>query len=317
MKQTNDYNLEQNIRIPNLFIVGAAKAGTTSLWYLLKQHPNVFMVENELYKEPGYFSELYGITDKYKYLSLFSKASSEKYVGEASHAYLTDPISAQRIYEFNPNSKIIIMLRHPVLRAYSLYNWMIQEGYEYARTFEVALRKEEKRNNQIIPNFFEPVYYHNYMYFSSGLYSTQIQRYINLFKDNVFIGLFEDFVENPLSFVSELSSFLEINIESKFTSANLQPQNPSNKILHPWLSFFTRKFISSINKINFFGRNEYKTKYERDFLLNFVTLNKKPETIKLETYQHLLSLYEEEYIILESQFKLNLEQWRKIDKKIN
>jgi hypothetical protein len=80
----------------------------------------------------------------------------------------------------------------------------------------------------------------------------------------------------------------------------------------PWLSFLTRKVIGIVNKTNIF---EYKNKYERDLLLEIVTLNKKPEPIKLETYKYLLSRYKEEYRMLEFHFKLNLEQWKKIDKK--
>ncbi len=306
---------EKAIRLPNLFIVGAAKSGTTSLWHLLKQHPSVFMPEDELYKEPGYLSDLYGIKDRDKYLSIFSKASHEKYVGEATNAYLTDPNSARRIYEFNPNSKIIIMLRHPVMRAYSLYNWMVQEGYEYARTFEAALLKEEKRKNKKIPNFFEPVYYHNYMYFRSGLYHSQIERYVNLFGHNVFIGLFEQFVENEFFLLKKITHFL--NIDEDVILCNEKHKNSSQKVLSPVLSFMTRKamgyFYKIAIKINFL--DEHTSKTQRDFFLKYFTLNQKPESIKLDTYKYLLNLYQEEYKKLEHDFGLNLDYWKKIDKK--
>lgn len=303
------------IRTPNLFIVGAAKSGTTSLWHILKQHPDVFMPEDELYKEPGFFSDLYGIKDRDKYLSIFSKASHEKYVGEATNAYLTDPNSARRIYEFNPDSKIIIMLRHPVMRAYSLYNWMAQEGYEYARTFEAALSKEEKRKTKKIPNFFEPAYYHNYMYFSSGLYHSQIERYINLFGNNVFIGLFEQFVENELFVLKKISHFLGIDEDA--IVCNEKHKNSSQKVLNPFLIFMTRKtmgyFYRMAIKAGFL--DEHSSKTQRDFFLKYFTSNHKPESINPDTYKHLLNFYQEEYKKLENDFGLNLDYWKEIDKK--
>jgi len=65
-----------------------------------------------------------------EYLALFKEANANhSLVGEASMAYLTGPSSAQEIHDFNPDAKIIIILRNPVDRAYSLYNWMVQEGY--------------------------------------------------------------------------------------------------------------------------------------------------------------------------------------------
>lgn len=306
---------ENIVRVPNLFIVGASKSGTTSLWYLLRQHPDVFIPEDELYKEPGYLSDLYGMTDQDKYLSLFAKASCEKYVGEATTAYLTDPNSAQRIYEFNPDSKIIIMLRHPVMRAYSLYNWMVQEGYEYAGTFEDALLKEDKRKHRKIPNFFEPSHYYNYMYYSSGLYHVQIERYVNIFGKNVFIGLFEDFIKDEVEFLKQLSNFLGINCYIMIDKS--QPQNTSRKVINPSCLLITRKLISNLQRlaIKLKLSEPYKSKSKRDFYLKYFTMSQKPDPVNLQTYKYLLNQYREEYEILENNFSLNLEAWRKIDDK--
>ncbi|MFB2918690.1 sulfotransferase domain-containing protein [Aerosakkonema funiforme] len=309
--------MEKNPRLPNLFICGAAKAGTSSLWYILGQHPDIFMPEDELVKEPCYFSNLVGITDEKEYLNIFTKADNQKYIGEASTAYLTDPASPQRLYDFNPNAKIIIMLRNPIQRAYSLYNWMIQDGYEYARTFEEALAKEQQRRNQKIPNFFEPQYYYNYMYFSSGLYYEQVNRYLELFGHNVFIGLFEDFIKDPKEFLNQLWQFLEIK-----PCDNLQEEakNPSRKVVHTYISFAMRritKFKDSVSR--YLDRNYqiklYNTKEGRDFLLKLVTTKQKPNPIKPDTYKRLREKYKDEYEKIESNLKLNLDAWRKIDEK--
>ncbi len=81
------HNVSKRARIdkqPNFFIVGAAKAGTTSLWKLLKKHPNIFMPEDELYKEPAFFSDIRPMSFQ-QYLDIFSSASSsDLLIGEAS-----------------------------------------------------------------------------------------------------------------------------------------------------------------------------------------------------------------------------------------
>lgn len=112
-------------------------------------------------KEPAFFCSTYGLSDPQEYEQIFSKVTQEKIIGEASHAYLTSPESPALIKASIPHARFVIVLRNPVDRAYSLYHWMTRAGEEYASTFESALDLE---------------YFHNYMYYSSGLYSLQITR---------------------------------------------------------------------------------------------------------------------------------------------
>ena len=113
--------------LPTFFIVGAPKAGTTSLYHYLEEHPEVYMSP---IKETNFFSskqmqeqELYydatPIQSKNQYLELFKDVSQEKQVGEASVSYLYYTGVAKKILEFNPKAKIVIMLRNPVDRAFS------------------------------------------------------------------------------------------------------------------------------------------------------------------------------------------------------
>ena len=86
--------------LPNFFIVGAAKAGTSSLWTYLKDHPEVFMPKSNLHKEPAFFCDIYGIKSLERYKQLFASATSKnKRIGEASTAYLACPESAGHIYK--------------------------------------------------------------------------------------------------------------------------------------------------------------------------------------------------------------------------
>lgn len=200
-------------RKPNLFIVGAARSGTTSLWYYLKSHPEVYMPQDLIQKEPAYFSKLKQTRFKEweEYIKIFNQANNNhSWVGEASTAYLTDPGSASRIYKYNPEVKIIIILRNPADRAYSLYNWMVQCGYEYVESFENALYLENYRKQIKTPNYYEPEYYYNYLYFHSGLYYEQVKRYLELFDQNVLILKFEDFTEYFDREMERVCRFLDI-----------------------------------------------------------------------------------------------------------
>jgi len=117
------------MRYPNFYIVGAAKAGTSSLYSYLKDIPGIFMSP---IKEPNYFSRqilpdnhrLKPIRDENKYLNLFKGAKNETILGEASPSYLVDPGAAELIHYYSPHAFILISLRDPVERLFSHYLMM-------------------------------------------------------------------------------------------------------------------------------------------------------------------------------------------------
>ena len=89
---------------PDFFIVGTAKAGTTSLWKFLDENDEVFVIGagNELLKEPSYFSDINKDMSLEDYLHLLCGAGEQhKRVGDVSTSHLPDPNSARRIYEIN------------------------------------------------------------------------------------------------------------------------------------------------------------------------------------------------------------------------
>lgn len=174
-----------------------------------------------------------------------------KWVGDASTAYLTDPECAEKIYDFNPDARVIIMLRNPVDRAYSLYNWMVQEGYEYAASFEKALELERERKQKKIPNYFEPEYFHNYMYFSSGLYYQQVKRYREIFQEKLHLVLFEEFITQLNSCYREICRFLGIEPNPVVDSL----KNESQAVSSPALQFVLRKMTMFYL--------EHKTEFDR------------------------------------------------------
>ncbi len=211
-------------RTPNFFIVGAAKSGTTSLWQYFRQHRDIFMPASPGWKEPSFYCDTYGVASYEFYLSLFKDATTQKRIGEASTTYLSSPESAQKIHDAVPNAKIIILLRNPVDRAYSLYRWMFQHGYETIAGFEDALAAEypaRKDNHEFISGKFYKgsfSYYWDFLYFSSGLYCEQVNRYYRLFpRDQLAVIIFEEFAKDTRRTVRDLYKFLGVD-------ANFDPQ---------------------------------------------------------------------------------------------
>jgi hypothetical protein len=127
-------------RWPNLFLVGAPKAGTTSLWHYLGAHPEVHL---GALKEPHFFTSqkriyVETVKDEVAYLRLFAGARGARYLCDASGSYLHDPSAPESIRRVSPDARIVVSLREPVARAFSSYLHAITFGER--RSFEDALR---------------------------------------------------------------------------------------------------------------------------------------------------------------------------------
>ena len=132
--------------VPNFFIIGAPKSGTTALSQYLKEHPNIFFSR---VKEPHFFdldTSKRLKADLPTYLSLFSEAEPDRHkaVGEGSTGYLFSKVAVSEILKFNPNSKFIVMLRNPVELVQAWHSEMYYEGVENISDFEGAWRLERK-----------------------------------------------------------------------------------------------------------------------------------------------------------------------------
>jgi len=192
------------LRWPDFFIVGAFKAGTTTLYEHLNQTQGISMSD---VKDPNFFcsetvSENYQyvpIRNEQKYLELFNHASENDFVGEASALYLQDPKSAELIHKKNPNAKIVISLRDPVERAYSHYLMFYYNGFE-KNTFRKALEENLKGN-----------FISGGDYFGGGMYFYQVQKYLEIFDhDNVKILIFEEFIKDPKKDSNKILKFLKV-----------------------------------------------------------------------------------------------------------
>ncbi|MBF0274562.1 MAG: sulfotransferase [Nitrospinae bacterium] len=219
-----------NTKKPNFFIVGAPKCGTTALNDYLKQHPNIFIPHK---KELHYFGT--DLDFKYKhfsrnraqYLANFSLAKDEKMLGEASVWYLFSKLAAKEIKDFNPSSKIIVMLRNPVDMLYSQHSQFFFDGNEDIINFEEALEAEEerKKGNKIpkTVGLIEGLFYRETI-----RYAEQVKRYFELFgRENVHIIIFDDFRNDTAAVYKKTLDFLGVDNSFK---AELKVINKYKKI---------------------------------------------------------------------------------------
>ena len=201
---------------PNLFIIGAAKSGTTSLHNYLNQHPNIFMCNPKephflINKEIGVGRIPVGITKKSEYEDLFIEGRDKKYRGESSVMYLMYPeIVIPKIKnKYFANTKIIIMLRNPVERAYSGFHHVKRYNVkENIQDFTEAWKLSEERyfnQKDMTPAS---------RYQELGLYYNQVKLYLKEFQDNLHIIIYDDYKSDFKSEMNKVFDFLEVeNIE--------------------------------------------------------------------------------------------------------
>jgi len=198
------------IHKPNFFILGAGRSGSTYLYALLRQHPDIFLTS---IKEPTFFCKPFQvIKNPIDYYGLYDQVTYEAIRGEASHAYLSNPSTAGILKALFPEARFVVILRNPADRAYSLYHWMRRYGFEYLNSFEAALKAEESRYKSAYFKRHCPQYFFNSLYFRSGLYGKQLSRYFEIFsKDQFYIVKHEDFITDPVNHLKEIFRFLEID----------------------------------------------------------------------------------------------------------
>jgi hypothetical protein len=195
---------------PNFFLVGAAKAGTTSIYAYLSQHPRVFFPK---VKEPHFFTQvraapeqrflIEAVGKRSAYLRLYAGATGNSVIGDASPSYLWHPEVPKRIRTEVPKAKIAIILRDPVERAYSHYLMDYREGVQN-RPFYEALLDDMKRA--------EKGWGISYLYYELGLYAEQVQRYLEAFgPEQVKVLMFDDLRHDPGAVLGELADFLGLD----------------------------------------------------------------------------------------------------------
>jgi hypothetical protein len=202
--------------IPDFLVIGAGKSGTTSLYKYLRQHPEIFM---PVVKEPnfyGYENKTAGdfgadleeiahfnksVTGLASYLDLFKNAAPHQVKGEISNAYMYHDQAPARIKHYNPQMKLIAILRQPAGRLYSRYLHLARENRLPTPNFSDCKDKNSIwwRRNDLI---------------KEGFYFKNLSRYYELFPaQNIKIYLYEELNNNVDQVLKDIFKFLNVNPE--------------------------------------------------------------------------------------------------------
>jgi len=209
---------------PNFFIVGHTRSGTTSLKEELNQHPDIHLYYPESWQKPnGPFGFETDFENEEEFLEVF-KEVKEKRIGQKAGDYLSCPQAAERIKKFNPNAKIMMLLRNPIDVMYSLHSTMLyRETIETIENFDEALKMEEVRKKnygyKVIPMKYHP----HMLYRETVRYSQQVKRYFDLFgQENVKVIIFDEYIKNKSVILRDILTFLEVdeNFEIEHVNTN-------------------------------------------------------------------------------------------------
>jgi hypothetical protein len=191
------------VRKPDFFLIGAAKAGTSSLFQYLTQHPRVFIPP---IKEIHFFADQPPPGKERtleQYLELFRDCPEDVRAGDASTTSLHSLEAYRRIHEFRPDARIFAVLRNPIDRAYSWFWHNRRDFKEDLETFEEALAAEPDRARAGLLRF---------KYVEHGMYHRQLRPFFDAFgRDRVHVHLSEDLRRDPGAVCASIFSSLDID----------------------------------------------------------------------------------------------------------
>ena len=313
------------IQRPNFLLVGAAKCGTTSLYYYLNEHPQICMSS---IKEPRFFSFAHtrspenmwdrAITNFGEYQELFNGAKEGQVCGEASVHYLfLYRQTIENIKKFVPNwqeLKIIIILRNPVDRAFSNFQ-MLKLRHAEPLLFEEALKVGEQRRKKGENVFFD--------YVNAGRYYRQVKAYLDTFPSTR-VYLYEDLLTKPREVLKDLYLFL--GIDNTFVPSSLKKHNISGEP-YSWGIYNTfdwlKRFVAGDSLIKILIKpimrvaipsKESRTRlfYKTLGLLNAIQskILKKVQVIS-PTKAYLQDIYRDDIVRLQMLLQKDLSSWLK------
>lgn len=196
------------MNLPNFIICGAARAGTTMLYKVLDEHPDIYMAK-PMAPEPKYFR----IDEEYAkglehYSSSFFADANHKAVGEKSTMYMEHPSVAERIRRDLPDVKLVFVLRNPIERAYSNHLWSSKHGFE-DKSFEEAVRTEAEREAAYPEDL---RYTRPFSYVARGMYANLLTPYFELFDvDQMKFIVFEEMLDRPVQVMTDLLNWLGVS----------------------------------------------------------------------------------------------------------
>jgi hypothetical protein len=197
------------MRVPDFFLVGAPKCGTTALYAMLAGHPDVHVSP---VKEPDFFAgdvvaavpglAATAVTEWPRYLALFDAAGAARAVGEGSVSYLASEVAAGAIRARCPEARILMILRDPAARLFSHYTAALAAGVTrapFSRWLDAVILREAATAAPILP-------------VRAGRYASHLRRYRDHFSaSRIHIVWHEDFVRDPAAALSAIFRHLDVD----------------------------------------------------------------------------------------------------------
>lgn len=305
------------LRLPDFLLVGAAKSGTTSLYFYLRQHPEVFLPSN---KEPRFLS--YGETKSRKiihpftgtclktvitgldeYIGLFDEAPKSALIGEATTQYLYDYRNVHnnisKLYGDRQSSiKIIMVLRNPCERAWSNYV-MHRNSCAEPLDFQEAIKPET------VCKRLEDGWPLGYDYIGFGLYYEQVSFWLEHYPDTLIL-IQEELDKSPEKTIKKVFEFLgvdrkvSVNLNERFNASG-DVKNPLMRIVE-YLVFKPNFFKKTIN---YFISNELKYRLRTKIGSMVYKKSRIPEQMEFE----LRNFYRQDVTKLQSRLGIDLTSW--------
>ena len=229
-------------RVPDFFIVGHPKCGTTALYEMLRRHPQIYMPElketwffvpelRSRFRRPGVGAR----PDTFEeYTALFAAAAPDQRVGEATPSYLRSLTAAARIAEARPDARIVAILREPASFLRSLHMQFVQTHVETETDLRKALALEqERREGRHIPR--DSPRPQGLLYSDIVRYTDQLRRYHDAFSpEQVLVLIYDDFRRDNDATVRRVLRFLEVDDERpiEVTEANPTVRVRSQRFHH-------------------------------------------------------------------------------------
>lgn len=269
--------------LPNFICLGAAKSGTTTLYDILRQHPQIYIPS---FKEPHFFD----IPENYRngikwYEKNYFKNAKSKIIADFTPSYFFDKEAPKRIFEnLGEDMKFVVLLRHPVDRAYSHYLHSIRDEHEDL-SFEQALNSEKDR----LLLFEKEGDYLSYLrnsYGAQGRYGEMLERYLKYYNLNhfLFIHFEEEFLVDRDQTIHKVLNFLQIendvNLKTNLRSnpASREKSKSLKRLMKKkgwWRSIL--KFMISSVQLRQIIRNRIQRANIKEFKAEKITLELRSE----------------------------------------
>jgi hypothetical protein len=276
--------------LPNFMCLGAAKSGTTTLYDILRQHPDVYIPS---FKEPHFFDIPENFNNGIRwYEKNYFKDANTKVVADFTPSYFFDKEAPKRIFEsLGGKVKFVVILRNPVDRAYSHYLHSKRDDHEDLE-FKEALMNESSRLKKYEENG-DYLSYLRQSYVSQGLYSDMLERYLEYFSlDNfLFIQFEEEFIKHREETIIKILNFLEIDnfdlkIDIKSNPASKEKSKTLKRIMKKrgWWRKILKFLVPSIQL-----RQIIRNKIQRANIIE-IKVEKLSDELKREIYRNYFSV---------------------------